>query len=39
VITQDLNYLTWAEAYTCLSDPRLPDRLRAKYCDLIISEY
>ena len=38
VITNELDYLTWKEAYTCLSDTRLPDRLRAKYCELIISE-
>ncbi|ESO83880.1 hypothetical protein LOTGIDRAFT_236387 [Lottia gigantea] len=35
VITKELDYLTWNEAFTCLSDNRLPDRLRAKYCDLI----
>lgn len=39
VITQELNYLTWEEAFTCLSDERLPDELRAQYCDLIISKY
>ena len=39
VITQELNYLTWTEAFTCLSDDRLPDQLRAMYCDLIISKY
>lgn len=38
VITQELNYLTWEEAFTCLSDERLPDKLRSQYCDLIISE-
>lgn len=38
VITKELDYLTWNEAYTCLSDTNLPDRLRAKYCDLIISK-
>ena len=38
VITTELDYLTWKESYTCLSDVYLPDRLRAKYCDLIISE-
>ncbi|XP_052783710.1 inositol 1,4,5-trisphosphate receptor type 1-like isoform X3 [Mya arenaria] len=37
VITQELNYLTWEEAFTCLSDDRLPDQLRAMYCDLIIT--
>lgn len=39
VITQELNYLTWEEAFTCLSDERLPDKLRSQYCDLIISEW
>jgi hypothetical protein len=39
VITKELDYLTWNEAFTCLSDQTLPDRLRAKYCDLIISKY
>lgn len=39
VITQELNYLTWEEAFTCLSDDRLPDQLRAMYCDLIITMF
>ncbi|CAC5372088.1 unnamed protein product [Mytilus coruscus] len=39
VITQELNYLTWDEAFTCLSDERLPDELRAQYCDLIITMF
>ncbi|XP_070537450.1 LOW QUALITY PROTEIN: inositol 1,4,5-trisphosphate-gated calcium channel ITPR3-like [Ptychodera flava] len=37
VITEDLCYLTWEEAFNCLKDERLPDQLRAKYCALIIS--
>ena len=37
VITKQLDYLTWKEAFTCLGDTSLPDRLRAKYCELIIS--
>ncbi|XP_067668084.1 inositol 1,4,5-trisphosphate-gated calcium channel ITPR2-like [Haliotis asinina] len=37
VITNKLNYLTWEEAFTCLCDESLPDRLRAKYCELIIT--
>lgn len=36
VITKALSYLTWEEAYICLSNDQLPDSLRAKYCDLII---
>ncbi|KAL8600023.1 hypothetical protein ACOMHN_057792 [Nucella lapillus] len=36
-ITKELDYLSWTEAFTCLSDTSLPDRLRAKYCDLIIT--
>ncbi|XP_048744986.2 inositol 1,4,5-trisphosphate receptor type 2-like isoform X4 [Ostrea edulis] len=39
VITQELNYLTWEEAFTCLSDDRLPDKLRSQYCDLIITMF
>ncbi|XP_065924754.1 inositol 1,4,5-trisphosphate receptor type 3 isoform X2 [Magallana gigas] len=39
VITQELNYLTWEEAFTCLSDERLPDKLRSQYCDLIITMF
>ncbi|XP_076096104.1 inositol 1,4,5-trisphosphate-gated calcium channel ITPR3-like isoform X9 [Mytilus galloprovincialis] len=39
VITQELNYLTWDEAFTCVSDDRLPDELRAQYCDLIITMF
>lgn len=35
IITKDLYYLTWQEAYICLSDESLPDELRAKYCNLI----
>nr|KAG5699258.1 hypothetical protein BaRGS_000460 [Batillaria attramentaria] len=37
VITKELDYLTWTEAFTCLCDTTLPDRLRAKYCELIIT--
>ena len=36
VITEELNYLTWQEAYVCLTDEQLPKALRAKYCELII---
>ncbi|XP_076454279.1 inositol 1,4,5-trisphosphate-gated calcium channel ITPR3-like isoform X3 [Babylonia areolata] len=36
-ITKELDYLSWNEAFTCLSDTTLPDRLRAKYCELIIT--
>jgi inositol 1,4,5-triphosphate receptor type 1 len=39
VITDQLNYLTWEEAFICLSDEQLPDGMRAKYCDIIIGEY
>ncbi|CAH1239566.1 ITPR1 [Branchiostoma lanceolatum] len=35
VITKELKYLTWEEAFLCLSDDRLPDQLRAVYCRLI----
>ncbi|CAH1800283.1 unnamed protein product [Owenia fusiformis] len=37
VITQELGYLTWQEAFLCLTNKQLPDQLRAKYCHLIIS--
>ncbi|CAD5113406.1 DgyrCDS2578 [Dimorphilus gyrociliatus] len=37
IIANDLCYLTWEEAYLCLSDEMLPDQLRAQYCNLIIS--
>ncbi|OWF37431.1 Inositol 1,4,5-trisphosphate receptor type 3 [Mizuhopecten yessoensis] len=39
VITQELNYLTWEEAFTCLSDEVLPDQLRARYCMLITTMF
>ena len=37
-VTKELGYLTWQEAYTCLSDNRLPDSLRANYAHLIVSK-
>ncbi|OAF68200.1 hypothetical protein A3Q56_04067 [Intoshia linei] len=37
LITKDLNYLSWEEAYMCLTDEELPDELIAKYCNLIIN--
>ena len=39
VITQEYNYLTWEEAFLCVSSDQLPDALRARYCDLIIGNY
>ncbi|XP_062518427.1 inositol 1,4,5-trisphosphate receptor type 1-like isoform X2 [Corticium candelabrum] len=36
VITKDLCYLTWNEAFICLKDELLPDNLRANYCELIV---
>ena len=38
VITEELKYLTWEEAFVCLVNEQLPDQLRAKYCSLIIGE-
>ena len=38
MITEELKYLTWDEAYLCLTNEQLPDQLRAKYCSLIIGE-
>ena len=37
LVTQDLKYLTWQDAFKCLSDDSLPDSLRAHYAHLIIS--
>ena len=38
VITEELGYLTWDEAFICLANENLPDQLRAKYCSLIIGQ-
>ena len=37
LVSQDLKYLTWQDAFKCLSDDSLPDSLRAHYAHLIIS--
>ncbi|XP_064638655.1 inositol 1,4,5-trisphosphate receptor type 3-like isoform X2 [Lineus longissimus] len=39
VITQKLCYLTWEEAFLCLTNEVFPDQLRAKYCHLIIGMF
>ncbi|KAK3095082.1 hypothetical protein FSP39_010070, partial [Pinctada imbricata] len=39
VITKELKFLSWEEAFTCLCDERLPAKLRAQFCHLIISKY
>nr|XP_022341734.1 inositol 1,4,5-trisphosphate receptor type 2-like isoform X7 [Crassostrea virginica] len=36
VITREFGYLTWEDAYLCLTADLLPDHIRAKYCELII---
>uniref|UniRef100_A0A1I8IDC1 Inositol 1,4,5-trisphosphate receptor n=1 Tax=Macrostomum lignano TaxID=282301 RepID=A0A1I8IDC1_9PLAT len=36
LITKDLSYLTWEEAYLGLSSESLPHEFRAKYCEIII---
>ncbi|KAJ8303557.1 hypothetical protein KUTeg_019953 [Tegillarca granosa] len=36
VITREFGYLTWEDAYLCLTSDLLPDAIRAKYCELII---
>ncbi|CAD5117763.1 DgyrCDS6509 [Dimorphilus gyrociliatus] len=36
VITKSRRFLTWEEAFVCLTDPAMPAELRAKYCNLII---
>ncbi len=38
-ITEDLQLITWEEAFLCLTDETLPDALRAKYCYLIMGKY
>ncbi|XP_071176008.1 inositol 1,4,5-trisphosphate-gated calcium channel ITPR2-like isoform X12 [Mytilus edulis] len=37
VITREHGYLTWEDAYLCLTSDLLPDCIRAKYCELIIA--
>ncbi|KAK3095936.1 hypothetical protein FSP39_021047 [Pinctada imbricata] len=39
VITEELNYLTWEEAFVCLTNEILPDDLRSKYCHLIVTMF
>lgn len=39
LVTKDLKYLTWMEAYKCLVDDSLPHALRANYAHLITSEW
>ncbi|XP_060075349.1 inositol 1,4,5-trisphosphate receptor type 1-like [Ylistrum balloti] len=36
VITREYGYLTWEDAYLCMTAEQLPDIIRAKYCELII---
>uniref|UniRef100_A0A1I8HB99 RYDR_ITPR domain-containing protein n=1 Tax=Macrostomum lignano TaxID=282301 RepID=A0A1I8HB99_9PLAT len=36
LITKDLSYLTWEEAFLGLSSESLPQDFRAKYCEIII---
>lgn len=36
VITKSRRFLTWEEAFVCLTDPAMPCDLRAKYCNLIV---
>ena len=38
IITTTLDFLTWEEAFMCMSDERLPPYLRAKYCSLVIGK-
>lgn len=37
-ITREYGYLTWEDAYLCLTADLLPDCIRAKYCELIIGK-
>ena len=39
VITREHGYLTWEDAYLCLTSDLLPDCIRAKYCELIIGKF
>lgn len=36
IISRELKYISWEEAFLCVRLSILPDELRAKYCDLII---
>jgi len=38
VITTELEYVSWQEAFICLTDKRLPNQLRASYCALIMGK-
>lgn len=37
MITKELRYLTWEEAFLSLRSDILPEAIRAKYCDLTTS--
>lgn len=39
MITKELRYLTWEEAFLSLRSDILPEAIRAKYCDLTTSAY
>uniref|UniRef100_A0A1I8HNQ9 RYDR_ITPR domain-containing protein n=1 Tax=Macrostomum lignano TaxID=282301 RepID=A0A1I8HNQ9_9PLAT len=39
IITKQLGYLTWEEAFLCVKDESLPAQLRAKYCELITTMF
>lgn len=39
MITKELRYLTWEEAFLSLRSDILPEAIRAKYCDLTTSMY
>ncbi|KAH3769464.1 hypothetical protein DPMN_170733 [Dreissena polymorpha] len=36
VITREFGYLTWEDAFLCITSNLLPDSIRARYCELII---
>jgi len=36
IITKQRKYFTWHVLFLCLHDDKLPDALRAKFCDLMI---
>ena len=39
VMTTECNYFSWQEIFLCVQNDRLPDALRAKFCDLMIGIY
>jgi len=36
VLTRERRYFTWQQLFLCLQNDKLPDALRARFCDLLI---